>query len=174
MYWRIHDLWGSANLVASTVTELDDILPRLMDTNWDSVWATHGCPSRLSCGRLSLGRGRTQPDSLIVIVEGGHSWCPRGSRVSCCQVIFLARCILIQISMTPSYMGEACSLCSNVVMELHYCWYENYGWCWQLCSQGMIIINYYLCYFCMLNICCKLFMVINLTWLITYLKVISK
>jgi hypothetical protein len=22
MYWRIHDLWGPANLVASTVTEL--------------------------------------------------------------------------------------------------------------------------------------------------------
>jgi hypothetical protein len=31
MYWRIRDLWGSANLVASTVTELDDTSPFLTD-----------------------------------------------------------------------------------------------------------------------------------------------
>jgi hypothetical protein len=28
--------------------------------------------------------------------------------------------------MTPSDMGEACLLCSNIVMELHYAGYENY------------------------------------------------
>jgi hypothetical protein len=28
--------------------------------------------------------------------------------------------------MTPSDMGEACLLCSDIVMELHYCRYENY------------------------------------------------
>jgi hypothetical protein len=44
-------LWGPANIVASMVAELDDILPCLMDVHWNSVWATHGCPSRLSCGR---------------------------------------------------------------------------------------------------------------------------
>jgi hypothetical protein len=30
-------------------------------------------------------------DSLKVIVDCGHSWCFRGSRVSCCQVFTLAR-----------------------------------------------------------------------------------
>jgi hypothetical protein len=50
----------------------------------------------------------------------------RDSRVSCCHVISHAMCILIQISATPSDMGETCSLCSNVVMELHYGCYENY------------------------------------------------
>jgi hypothetical protein len=49
MYWRIRDLWGPTNLVASTVIELDDTLPRFTDVQWDSVQATHRCPSRLSC-----------------------------------------------------------------------------------------------------------------------------
>jgi hypothetical protein len=31
MYWRIWDLWGLANLVASCVAETEDILPYLMD-----------------------------------------------------------------------------------------------------------------------------------------------
>jgi hypothetical protein len=156
MYWRIRELWGPANLVASTVAKLDDSLPRLMDVHWDSVWATHGCLSMLSRGRHALGWGRTRPDSLIVIVKSGLSWRLHGSRVSCCQVISLTRCILIRISTTPLDMGEACSLCSNVVMELHYCWYENYGWCWLLCSQGVLIINYYMCYLCMFSIGCEL------------------
>jgi hypothetical protein len=29
MYWRIRDLWGPANLVASLVAELDDTQPYL-------------------------------------------------------------------------------------------------------------------------------------------------
>jgi hypothetical protein len=32
----------------------------------------------------------------------------------------LQGCILIRISVTPLDMGDACSLCSNIVMELHY------------------------------------------------------
>jgi hypothetical protein len=154
MYWRIWDLCGPANLVASTVAELDDTLPRLTDVHSDSVWATHRCSSRLSCARHVLGRDRTWADSLIVIAKGGHSWCLRGSRVSCCQVISLVRCILIWIFVTPSDMGEACSPCSNVVLERHYCWFKNIGWCWLLCSQGMLIINYYFYYHCMLSIGC--------------------
>jgi hypothetical protein len=51
MYWRIQDLWGPTNLVASTVVELDDTLPLFTDVQWDSVRATHGCPLRLSRGR---------------------------------------------------------------------------------------------------------------------------
>jgi hypothetical protein len=46
MYWHIRDLWGSANLVALMVTELDGIPLCLMDVHWDSVRATHGCPLR--------------------------------------------------------------------------------------------------------------------------------
>jgi hypothetical protein len=46
MYWHIQDLLGPTNLVASTVTELDDTPLYLTDVHWDSVGATHGCPSR--------------------------------------------------------------------------------------------------------------------------------
>jgi hypothetical protein len=40
--------------------------------------------------------------------------------VSCCQVLSLVRSLLIQISVTPSDMGEACSLCINVEVIYHY------------------------------------------------------
>jgi hypothetical protein len=33
MYWHIHDLWGTKNLVASTVAELDDTPPYLTDVH---------------------------------------------------------------------------------------------------------------------------------------------
>jgi hypothetical protein len=60
-------------------------------------------------------------NSLIVIAKGGRSCCLRGSRVSCCQVDTLqGYIILIQISATPSDMGEACSLCSNVEVLYHH------------------------------------------------------
>jgi hypothetical protein len=51
MYWRIRELWGPANLVASTVAELDDALPRFTDVHWDSVRATHDYTLRFSRGR---------------------------------------------------------------------------------------------------------------------------
>jgi hypothetical protein len=56
MYWRIRDLWGPANLVASTVTELDDTLPYLQDVHRDSVWATHECPSRHRVEDMHYGK----------------------------------------------------------------------------------------------------------------------
>jgi hypothetical protein len=40
--------------------------------------------------------------------------------VSCYQVISLTRCILIRISMTPSDIGEACSLFPNIEVPFHY------------------------------------------------------
>jgi hypothetical protein len=46
MYRHIQDLWGPANLVASTVTELDDTPLYLTDVHWDSVGATNRCLSR--------------------------------------------------------------------------------------------------------------------------------
>jgi hypothetical protein len=60
-------------------------------------------------------------NSLIVITKGCHSCCFRGSRVSSCQVDTLqGYIILIRIFATPSDMGEACSLCSNVEVIYHH------------------------------------------------------
>jgi hypothetical protein len=60
-------------------------------------------------------------NSLIAIMKGAHSCCLRGSHMSCCQVDTLqGYIILIRISVTPSDMGEACSLCSNVEVMYHY------------------------------------------------------
>jgi hypothetical protein len=114
MYRRIWELLGSRKLSSSTVTELDDNLPHFTDDRRDSVRATHGLPSEVFVWKTTLGWGRTWPKSLIVIMKGGHSCCLHGSHVSCCQVISLARWLLIQISMTPSYMCEACSLHPNI------------------------------------------------------------
>jgi hypothetical protein len=124
---------------------------------WGPPTDAHQGIARKTCTRVWWAR----LDSLIVVMNCGHSWCLRGSCVSCCQVISLARCILILISMTPSDMGQAYSLCSNIVMELHYCWYENYGWCWLLCSQVMLLIKVEWSYLCMTSIGCKLIMLIN-------------
>jgi hypothetical protein len=109
---------GSCKLSSFDGHRVGRCLTSLTDVHWDSVWATHGGPTRLYHERHAIGWGRTQPDSLIVNAKGGHSWCLHGLRVSCCQVISLARCIFIQISTTPSDMGEACSLCSNTVRNL--------------------------------------------------------
>jgi hypothetical protein len=46
MYQRMQDLWGPIDFVAWMVTESDDTLLHLQDVNQNSVWATHGCPSR--------------------------------------------------------------------------------------------------------------------------------
>jgi hypothetical protein len=83
MYWHICDLSGPANLVASTVVELDDTLPYLTDVQWDSVGATDRS-TRVRWASL---------DSLIVLVDCGRSWCLCGSRVSRCQVIFPCRVV---------------------------------------------------------------------------------
>jgi hypothetical protein len=62
-----------------------------------------------------------QLNSLIAIAKGGHLCCLYGSRVSCCQVDTLQGYIIfIQISVTPSDMGDACSLCSNVEVLYHH------------------------------------------------------
>jgi hypothetical protein len=58
MYWLIRDIWNAANLVAPTVTELDDILPHFMGDRRDSVRATHGLPVEVFMWKTALGRGR--------------------------------------------------------------------------------------------------------------------
>jgi hypothetical protein len=64
---------GSHKLSSLTVIELDDTLPRFTGVHWDSVQATHGLPVEVFMWKMVLGRGRTQPDSLIVNANGGHS-----------------------------------------------------------------------------------------------------
>jgi hypothetical protein len=55
MYWHMRDLCGPVNLVALMITELDDTSPFLQDVNRDSVWATHGCPSRYHMEAVHYG-----------------------------------------------------------------------------------------------------------------------
>jgi hypothetical protein len=51
------------------------------------------------------------PDRLFdSVVNNCHSWCPSGPRVSCCQVITLARVKLARVSAIPSDMGNTCPL----------------------------------------------------------------
>jgi hypothetical protein len=88
--------------------------------NIGSVQVTHGLPIEVFARKTALGRGRTRLDYLIVNANGGHSWYLCGSPMSCCQVIFLASWLLIQISATPSDMGDACSLCTNVKLLFHH------------------------------------------------------
>jgi hypothetical protein len=67
-------------------------------------------------------------NSLIVIARGGRSCYLSGSRVSCCQVDTLqGYFILIRISVTPSDMGEACSLLSFRRSAISPCSHETYG-----------------------------------------------
>jgi hypothetical protein len=84
----------SPNLVASCATETKAILPNLICVQWDSAWATHDM-SVDAYTRKTCTRGEVGPDRLLDrVVNCGHSWRLRGSRVSCCQVLSLARCII--------------------------------------------------------------------------------
>jgi hypothetical protein len=128
VYWCIWAIWNLGNWVASTVTELDNPLPRFTDDRRDSVRVTHGLPDEVFTWKTTLERGRTRPDSLTVIAKGGHSCCLCGSRVLCCQVISVARWLLIRISATPSNMGEVCSLLSFRRSDISLCSYDIYGY----------------------------------------------
>jgi hypothetical protein len=75
------------NLVASTVTELDDT--PLYFTN--DIVIVFGPPTDYPTRFLREDDTRVRwarLDSVIVIVKGSHLCCLRSSRVSCCQVIF--------------------------------------------------------------------------------------
>jgi hypothetical protein len=72
----------------------------------DSVRVTHGLLGRVFAWKTVLGRGRTRPNSLIVIAKGGHLF-SFGAHV--CRVVRLFPLqgwLLIRISMTPSDMGD--------------------------------------------------------------------
>jgi hypothetical protein len=99
VYWRIRDLWGPTNLVASTLTELED------DTRVRWAW----------------------PNSLIVIAKGGHSCCLRGSRVSCYQVDTLQGCIDSNLHGTLGY-GWGLFAVFKRRSVISPCSYEIYGY----------------------------------------------
>jgi hypothetical protein len=88
IYWHIRDLWGPVNLVALTIAALNVTLPSFTDVHWDSVRVTHRLLVEVFTRKMTLGWGRTRPDSLIVIVKGGHLYCLCGSRVSCLSGYF--------------------------------------------------------------------------------------
>jgi hypothetical protein len=83
--------WGPANILASSVAELDDTLPYLMDVGRDSAWTTHGVSTEAYMWKTCTRVRWVWLDSLIVVMNCCPSWCPTGPCVSCCQVISLAR-----------------------------------------------------------------------------------
>jgi hypothetical protein len=63
----------------------------------------------------------------MVIVNCSHSWCLLEPRVSCCQVFPLQDCKLVQISTTPSEMGDGLivvSKRSNSTFIMFYMYHE--------------------------------------------------
>jgi hypothetical protein len=121
-------LWVPAKLLASTVAELDNTLPYLTGDTRDSAWAVHGVSAEAyawkTCTRVRWARF----DSLIVIMNYCHSWCLRGRRVSCCQVITLARFKLARVSAIPSDMGNTCPFQSfRRIIYFMILWWELYG-----------------------------------------------
>jgi hypothetical protein len=117
--------------------------------------------SVVSRGRHALGKGGIRPDSLIVVMNCGHSWCLHGSRVLCCQVISHVRCILIQIYVTLSDMSVDLPPHPNVVNELHLCLYMSY----EMDVDGNYLYQMLFDNTCMLSICCKPMMLSTLIWL---------
>jgi hypothetical protein len=103
-------LCDPANLLALTVTELDDTLPHLMDDTRDSAWAIHSVSAEAYAWKTCTWVRWARLDSLIVVMNCCHSGCLRGLWVLCCQVITLARFKLTQVSTIPSDMGDTCPL----------------------------------------------------------------
>jgi hypothetical protein len=100
-----------ANVVALTVAVLDNTLLYFTDDIgivWGPPTDTQQGITWKTCTRVRWAR----LDSLIVTMNYGHSCCLHGSCVSCCQVIFLTRWLLIRISVTPLDMCDTCSLLS--------------------------------------------------------------
>jgi hypothetical protein len=109
-------------------------------------------------GEYWMGRVVCGLDHLFdIIMNYGHSWCLRDSRVLCCQVLSLARCILIRITATPSEMGEGLiteSKCSNSTFIILYVYHEvevNY-----LVVDKMVNISKLFDCNCMFGVCANL------------------
>jgi hypothetical protein len=79
-----------ANVVASIVVELDDTPLYFMD-DIGIVWGAPTDAWRAIMWKTCTRVQWAQLNSLIVVVNCGHSCCLCGSRVLCCQVISLTR-----------------------------------------------------------------------------------
>jgi hypothetical protein len=78
-------------------------------------------PIEVSRGRQHYGEVGPDPTRLFnTHHEGWSLMLPPWLTCVVLSGYFPARCILIQISTTPSDMGETCSLCSNVEVSFHY------------------------------------------------------
>jgi hypothetical protein len=103
---------GSHKLSSLTVLELDDTLPHFTDDIGIVFGPPTDYPSRFSHGRRysgEVGPGLNLWQSMWKVATRGTCV------VHVCRVVklfSLARWLLIRISLTPSDMGEACSLLS--------------------------------------------------------------
>jgi hypothetical protein len=139
MYWHIWDIWNPANLVASTVTELDDILPRFMDDRRDSVWATHGLPVEVFTWKMTLGWGRTWSRLFDSHCERWPLMLP--SWLMCVMLSGYFPCkVTIDSNLhdTLRYGWNLFSEFKRRGWERCFGWYEFIRWCWLLCSNGML------------------------------------
>jgi hypothetical protein len=88
-----------------------------MGASRDSAWATHGVFTEAyawkTCTRVRWAR----LDSVIVIVNCCHSWCLRSYVCRVIRLFPLQGWLLIQKSVTPSEMGDACSPNLNVELS---------------------------------------------------------
>jgi hypothetical protein len=137
MYWHTQDLLGPTNLVASIIDELDNTPPYLMDVHWDSVGppmdAYRGITWK-TCTRVRWAR----LNSLIVVVNYGHSWCLHGSHVSWCLDY-----VPCKVSTTPSVMGEAYLLqlfCRSAISPL-FIWDLRLCLMWLLGCWKLILLK---------------------------------
>jgi hypothetical protein len=60
------------HILASSVIELDNTLPYLMDVRRDSSWATHGVSAEAYALKMCTRVGWAWLDSLIVVVNCCH------------------------------------------------------------------------------------------------------
>jgi hypothetical protein len=135
-------LWGPANLVTLTVVEFDDTTPYLTD----AIGIVCGPPTDAHRGITWKTCTRVRwawLDSLIVVVNCGHSWDLREPHVSFCHIISLTRLHMdLNLHDTLGYGWGLLTVFKHSNGTLLLLIWELWGWPWLLCSQGLIIINY--------------------------------
>jgi hypothetical protein len=117
----------SPNWVAMCVAEMEANLPYLMGVQWDSAWASHGVSTE-AYAWTTCTRARW---ALIVSLTTSWTVATRGAlRAYMCHIVRfipLQGWLLIQISMTPSDMGDglfAESKRSNSTFIMLYLYHE--------------------------------------------------
>jgi hypothetical protein len=114
--------WCPTNLLASSATELDDTLPYLMGVTRESAWATHDVSTEAYACKTCTSVLWARLDSWTVATRGAFM-----AHVCCVVRLFpLQGRLLIQISVTPLEMGDACSPNLNVELSTSYYYDDNY------------------------------------------------